>query len=127
MPNEQRAKRSEFDSPFDWIMQQQNENDDLTNRIESLNDKNLVQHLIHSIDGENDSNEKTACIKLLLCKSEPIIWGMQRSVSKRINVEEDSDDERVHGVAAFFQHMPSIEHFKEHGNKCNERFKMCKT
>lgn len=98
-----------------------------------VRDKNLPQRLV-DIVGELEQNAGDAdCVKLLLCKSAPFVWGMQRAIAERIDgVEEDSEedeDEKAgqggNRIEAFFKYLPEMKEFRHHGDGCNERYNSC--
>lgn len=101
-------------------MQQKGENEELAAHLDAMHDKELMDRVLHSIDPD-DANPNTACIKLLMCTCEPVVWGMQRSISDR----QDDEEPTAHGLSSFFKHMPALDEFKVHKDKCSERFKAC--
>lgn len=72
---------------------------------------------------ESDAGNEAACLKLLMCKSSPIIWGMQKSLRKRLAGEPEQHDESAYMNAnMFFKYLPSLHEYKEHGVDCETRF-----
>lgn len=122
-----RARSLTFDNSFDWILEKQATNSIFSKQLDDAKDKNLPQRIVRSIDDDrNDPN--TACIKLLLCKSAPIIRGMQRAVLDN-NDSKEEVDEKVDGgnrLDVFFKHLPDVEEFKKHGYECGIRYSDCK-
>lgn len=129
--------------PFNWLLEHKDSNQPLFDQIENARDKNLPQNLVESIaDGIGNlignDNEQTDCIKLLVCKSAPIIWGMQRAITERIQNNDDSADEtnqnnvndnnpNSNKIDEYFRHLPNVTEFKNHGDSCELRYKGCKT
>lgn len=102
-------------------------------------DKALPERIINYIDeGNNEEQQKqTDCIKLLICKTAPIIGGMQRAVSMQINGDESetiepdenpsNDNTKTdYRMNAFVKHLPSVDEFRDHGDTCEHRFSTCK-
>lgn len=131
-----------IEDAFDWILDQSRKNPFLSQQINAMLDKELPERILNYIDegDDNDREMQTNCIKMLICKSAPIIQGMQRAVSKQINGEESatiepndnantSDGAPKHGASqmnAFFKHLPSVDEFRDYGETCEHRFKSCK-
>jgi len=87
-------------------------------------DHKLPEHVVDMIeDKESPDGNEAACLKLLMCKSSPIIWGMQKSLKKRLAGEPDEHDEESYMNAnMFFKYLPSLHEYKEHGVSCETRF-----
>lgn len=140
-----RPRSLSFENPFDWILNQQTNNEHLSNQMVSIHDKTLPERLAKSIDDKSERNDSTKdCIKLLLCKSAPFVWGMQRAITTRTSNKntdpghyEDEVDENDGGndtqrrtqtdnrLDGFFKHMPSVDEFKSHGDACEARYTAC--
>lgn len=134
--------RSIFDNAFDWIFEQSKMNPILSQYITTMLEKSLPENIAKLIDDNNgnfDLHERnTECIKLLICKSAPIIWGMQRAVSQQFDGtdnethemnENSSNDEGANNedrINVFFKSLPSVEEFKVHGDACEEHHSACK-
>lgn len=104
-------------------MQKQTKNNELSSHLDIIHDRDLMDRAMQTIDSD-DTNPSTACIKLLMCITEPIVWGMQHSIADNED-EKNEDAQDTHGIKAFFKHMPKLETFKEHKDKCSYRFKTC--
>lgn len=71
------------------------------------------------------------CVKQLLCKSAPIVWGMQRSIGNRIDgvVDEETGDgaKTKHGnrLDGFFRYLPEMAEFRSNGGECERRYTEC--
>lgn len=130
-------------NPFDWIVDKQATDNELSSQLDALQHRDLTERMVRSIDEKNYRNAtNTDCIKMLLCKSAPFVWGMQRAIAKQIqeksadyiNNEEENDSDMNGdanantntGLNAFFQHLPDVEEFKNHGDACEAQYKFCK-
>lgn len=142
----ERAQRSEsiWDDTLGWVLKQSKSNPFLSQQIESMLDKNLPDRIVKLID-DDDDDENTDCIKMLLCKTAPFIWSMQKAVSAQMNdsdgneleeppaeeeknssadVDNNNDDE--YRLKPFSKYLPSVNEFQKHGNTCEHQFKGCK-
>lgn len=134
------------DNAFDWILDRSKQHSFLSQQLNVMLDKRLPERIINYIDDGNDDNQQqqqnTDCIKLLICKTAPIIQGMQRAVSTQINGEESETTEpdenssnhnndnastvNDYRMNAFFKHLPTVDEFRDHGGTCENRFNNCK-
>lgn len=130
-----------MNNPFDWIVEKQTSDIELSSQLDALQHRDLTERMVRSIDEQNIRNEtNTDCIKLLLCKSAPFVWGMQRAIATQIqeksadyvNHEEEIDSnanghesDANTGLNAFFKHLPDVEEFKNHGDACEAQYKLC--
>lgn len=101
-------------TPLDWI----SKNTALADIIEAAKDPELPENLITNIKDQT-SDEETGCIQLLLCKSSPLLWGMQRAINGSAPKEEAT------GTSAMFKYLPNLDELAEHGDKCEEKFPTC--
>lgn len=125
-------------TPLDWILDQQASNSMLSQQMQHLRERNLPQQVVQSIvraENESGASGSADCVKLLVCKSAPIIWGMQRAVFERIDgkTEADANEEggsttklSGNGIDEYFKYLPSVTEFKKHGNACEDRYSGCK-
>lgn len=92
--------------------------------LRRMMDDKLPEYIVDMIESKESPNgNEAACLKMLMCKSSPIIWGMQKSLKKRLAGEPDEPDEDTYMNAnAFFKYLPSIKDYKEHGVSCETRF-----
>lgn len=127
---QEKARSLTFDNSFDWILEKQSKNPMLSKQLLDVQHKSLPQRIVRSIDDGNETN--TACIKLLLCKCAPFVWGMQKAVFDKndsgddVESEEKVNDEKSNRLDGFFKHLPDVEEFKKHGHECEIRYKDCK-
>ncbi|XP_017493998.1 PREDICTED: uncharacterized protein LOC108382110 [Rhagoletis zephyria] len=126
-------------TPIDWYLE--NPNEGMRRTLNDALDTQLTERITEMIENvEQQEGQQAGCIKLLMCKSSPIIWGMQRSVSERVtgkattdNTVEDNAEgkkkakpKKLFSTDVFFAHFPTLEEFREHGAICEERFgKQC--
>lgn len=131
-----------WDNTIGWILDQSKSSKFLSEKIDVMLDKSLPERLVDLVDNENDEtapNENINCVKQLLCKTAPFIWGMQRAVSAQMstsdgdatdgtssdNAKNGSGDD-AYGVNVFFKYLPSVDEFKNHGVTCEDQYKQCK-
>lgn len=64
-----------------------------------VRDKNLPQRVIDVVDTLEEKTGDADCLKLLVCKSAPFVWGMQRAINEKIGsdgtsstIADDDDD-----------------------------------
>lgn len=136
------------ETPLDWILQNQAANAMLAQQLVDVRHRDLPQRVVQSIarsenDANSDDDPSADCIKLLVCKSAPIIWGMQRAVFDRIDGKNinDSDvdndysnrtgnggsrDGYQNGINEYFKYLPNVTEFKKHGDGCERRYTGCK-
>lgn len=74
-------------------------------------------------DGDSD------CIKLLVCKTSPIIWGMQKACNDSIDQDGQTNEIDVNnrkGLNSFYKYLPDMQEFSSHGDACDSRYNGCK-
>lgn len=114
---------------MDWILN--NPNESLGNLLKQIRDRNLPQSLINMVGKIEPESGDGDCIKLLLCKGAPFIWGMQKAITQKIDgvPSDDVDDEATKKndrVAQMLKHVPDLNEFKIHGDACETRYNNCK-
>uniref|UniRef100_A0A0A1WZ33 Protein FAM179B n=1 Tax=Zeugodacus cucurbitae TaxID=28588 RepID=A0A0A1WZ33_ZEUCU len=120
-------------TPIDWYLE--NPDEGMRRTLDDALDTRLTDRITEMIEYvEQRDGGQGGCLKLLMCKSSPIIWGMQRSVSERVTgkVANTTDEEtsqkekekpkKLFSTDVFFTHLPTIAEFREHGTVCDERF-----
>ncbi|XP_062136854.1 uncharacterized protein LOC133846113 [Drosophila sulfurigaster albostrigata] len=120
-PNDHQPRSIVSGGPIDWFLKRPGAN---TKRmLRRIMDQQLPEHIVDMIESKEtpDGNE-AACLKLLMCKSSPIIWGMQNSLKKRLAGEPDDDQDSYMNANAFFKYLPSWDEYKQHGLSCENRF-----
>ena len=76
-----------------------------------------------------DNDGDAECIKLLVCKTSPLIWGMQRACNDSIDPDEQTDDideSNGKGLNSFYKYLPDMQEFSLHGDACESRYNGCK-
>ncbi|XP_037029216.1 uncharacterized protein LOC119069263 [Bradysia coprophila] len=119
------ARKLSDGSPLDWFLQIKSPI--LTNTMNELRNSSLPERLVDMFE-EKDGN--TDCIKLLVCKMSPLIWGMQRACNATIEPEEQTDEIDVgingKGLNSFYKYLPDMQEFSTHGDACESRYDGCK-
>lgn len=82
----------------------------------ALPDK-LIELLQDSATGETD------CVQLLICKTGPIIWSMQKALITSPTLKEWS---KMSPLERMFSYFPSLEDLSENSATCDKRFPSCK-
>jgi len=89
-------------------------------------DRDLAEHIVDMIESKEkpDEGKKAGCFKLLMCKSKPIIWGMQESLKKRLagEPEEPEETDSYFNKKVFFKYLPSLQDFKVHSASCEAKY-----
>lgn len=118
------ARKVSEGSPLDWLLQIKSPV--LTNTLNDLRNSSLPERLVDMFD-EKDGN--TDCIKLLVCKMSPLIWGMQRACNATIEQEEQMDEidggNNGRGLNSFYKYLPDMQEFSTHGDACESRYDGC--
>lgn len=145
-PNE--SGETIWENAIDWIFQQSKSNPLISQHLDTMLDKNLPDRIVELVDYDDDNGDGTGdgmkpktntdCIKQLLCKTAPFIWGMQNAISTKISDTDaepneaddasstsppDNVDDRLN---AFYKYLPSIAEFTKHGMTCENQYKNCK-
>lgn len=132
--DDQSSAPSILENAFEWVYEQSKQNPALGNYMNAMLDKNLPENIVKLINEnyENAGSMNAAnidCVKLLVCKSAPIIWGMQEAVSKQINGDTDNPNnermESTNPTDAFFKYLPDVKVFQNHGDGCEQRYAAC--
>ncbi|RZC38635.1 uncharacterized protein BDFB_008946 [Asbolus verrucosus] len=109
--NEARTLRD--GSPLDWMMS----SSEVIQMFSHIKDKELPNHIIMHIK-ERALDEDTDCVQLLICKTAPFIWGMQ----KVLDVNENST---VKGPKSFYAYLPTLEEVTHHADGCDKNHPYC--
>ncbi|XP_017101473.2 uncharacterized protein [Drosophila bipectinata] len=122
--NESQPRSLPISSPIDWFLQR--EDGHSKRLLQEIMDRELPERIVDMISEKEDPEKghKAGCMKLLMCKSQPIIWGMQDSLKKRIagEPEEQEDTDSFFNKKVFYKYLPSLEDFREHSTSCEARF-----
>lgn len=100
-------------TPFDWMM----DNSEVKNLFEHITDKNLPEYVIQHVK-ERSLDEETGCVQLLICKTSPFVWGMQKALKYR-------GEEGAKGRSAFFSSFPSLEEIANYADECDKKYPYC--
>lgn len=145
--NTDEEAKSIWDDTIGWIVEQSKSSKFVSKHLDVMLDKELPERLVNLVDNGIDDNDETEqhgntdCVKQLLCKTAPFIWGMQKAVSSQMNAPDsetnatdetqsdngknDSDDDDDYRMNTFFKYLPSVDEFKNHGVTCEDQYK-CK-
>lgn len=121
---------------IEWFLQ--NSSGKMKRILKEATQNDLADKITDMITNYESKQGQAACLKMLVCKSSPFIWGMQKSIRKHIEPKdkkenenldrEDKSDKRLFNVQNFFTHLPSIEEYRENGVKCEKLYSIyCNT
>lgn len=121
-------------TPIDWYLE--NPDEGMRRTLDDALDSELAERITQMIANvEQQSGGQGGCLKMLMCKSSPIIWGMQRSVSERVAgkatnatepeapSKEGMQPKKIFSSEVFFAHFPTLQEFRKHSTVCDERFR----
>ncbi|XP_066603230.1 uncharacterized protein [Prorops nasuta] len=95
--------------PMRFIVE--NKNERIQRLVEQAQNENLPNQLMDRLDGFDST-----CIKLLLCKTTPVIWAAQKSLKNRTQAAS----------RRLTSWLPSREAFEENSDRCEEKHTDCK-
>ncbi|XP_050344027.1 uncharacterized protein LOC126769366 [Nymphalis io] len=78
--------------------------------------------LIDDLILEQESEEETSCIRLLVCKITPFINKMQDAVFG----EKSDEFDKAHGASVMYRYLPTNDEFHTKSEICEEKHKDCK-
>ncbi|XP_024082947.1 uncharacterized protein LOC106670156 [Cimex lectularius] len=87
--------------------------------VRAAQEKSLPERLIKLL--RDGATGETDCVQLLLCRSSPIIWAMQKSLYK----PPDPSWPRLMPLERMFAYFPTLEEILQHAATCNVRFPSC--
>ncbi|XP_061394687.1 uncharacterized protein LOC133330239 [Musca vetustissima] len=132
-PTEHQPRMLSDGTPIDWFLQ--NPSKKMKSLLNDAIDTSLTDKITNMISSYEREEGQTSCVKMLMCKSAPFIWGMQKSIKKRITGDVDEDeksakgndkkqeeDRRLFDVDSMYRHFPSLEEFREHADKCEKLY-----
>ncbi|SPP85411.1 uncharacterized protein LOC117587082 [Drosophila guanche] len=125
-PNDHQPRDLSLGSPIDWFLQRPGAHS--KRLLDRIMDKDLPEQILDMIESKEDREmgHEAGCLKMLMCKSKPIIWGMQNSLQKRLAGEpelpEEQDNQSYFNKGIFFKYLPSLKDFREHSAGCETRF-----
>jgi hypothetical protein len=98
----------------------------LRDLLSTAQDHLLTDRVITTIQ-ERYTDDETGCVQLLVCKSSPFVWGMQKAVRALLNNEEDTQGwSRLTPIQRMYSDMPSVQEVSENGDQCEDRFPACR-
>ncbi|KAJ9600747.1 hypothetical protein L9F63_001102 [Diploptera punctata] len=112
-------------TPVSWILD--NPSAQMGNLLKRAQDEFLPDKVIRSIQ-DRYSDDESGCIQLLVCKTSPFVWGMQKSVRAllRGNQEDRKGWNRLTPIQIMYNDLPSVKEITEYGDNCEDRFPTCK-
>ncbi|XP_014477085.1 PREDICTED: uncharacterized protein LOC106745731 [Dinoponera quadriceps] len=112
-PSQGNIARNTNDAVLNWDPVKfilENKNDEVQNLVDQARDANLPDHLIARMSGSD-----SACIRLLLCKSSPVIKAAQISLNNKSR----------HGMRRMIAWLPSKEEFEANSDECEGKHTDC--
>lgn len=138
-PNDHQPRSVGDPTTISWFLQ--NSSGKMKRILKHATHRNLAEKLTEMIANYETREGQGSCLKMLVCKSSPFIWGMQRSIRKHIepniNSEDDKnmdDDEKKQetdkqvedkpflNTKHFFTYLPSIEEYQKYSEKCEQLY-----
>ncbi|XP_065359761.1 uncharacterized protein LOC135953711 [Calliphora vicina] len=135
-PNAHQPRALNDATTIDWFLQ--NSSNKMKRILKEATHNNLADKLTDMIANYESKQGQGACLKMLVCKSSPFIWGMQKSIKQHIepkdkkqSAEEDLNadtEKQLFSVQHFFTHLPSVDEYREYGEKCEKLYSIhCNT
>lgn len=103
-------------SPLDWITT--NPSGQISELITAAKDPTLPERIVEYLQ-ERTTDEETGCVQLLVCKSAPFLWGMQKAIGK------NSPTSYATGTTGMYKYLPTLEEVANHGDDCEEKYPTC--
>ncbi|XP_017122021.2 uncharacterized protein LOC108142578 [Drosophila elegans] len=123
-PSDHRPRSLSMSSPIDWFMQRNDRHS--KGLIKDIMDRDLPEYIVDMIEAKEkpEEGQNAGCLKLLMCKGKPIIWGMQESLKKRLagEPEPQEDFDSYLNKRIFFKYLPSLEDFRVHSANCETKY-----
>ncbi|XP_046808182.1 uncharacterized protein LOC124420148 [Lucilia cuprina] len=135
-PNAHQPRTVNDPTTIEWFLQ--NSSRKMKRVLQQATNSDLAEKLTDMITNYESTNGQAACLKMLVCKSSPFIWGMQKSIKKHIEPKskeadiaeenEDNVESSFFNVQHFFTHLPSIDEYRAYGSKCEKQYSVyCNT
>ncbi|TMW44234.1 hypothetical protein DOY81_010686, partial [Sarcophaga bullata] len=144
-PNDHEPRSAADPTTIEWFLQ--NPSNKMKRILKDATHTNLADKLTDMIASYETEQGQGSCLKMLICKSSPFIWGMQKSIRKHIqphigqeteNTDDDNENKQetddlskekpIFNTQHFFVHMPSIEEFQNYSEKCEKLYSIhCNT
>lgn len=90
-----------------------------TAKNESLS--NMIEDLID----EQESEEETSCIKILICKITPFIVKMQNTIFGTNETYNNYENKIYRGASIMYRHLPSSEEINARSEVCENKYPKC--
>ncbi|XP_067011775.2 uncharacterized protein [Anabrus simplex] len=118
---ETRSKDGKMGNPLTWILD--NPSQKIATLLEVAQDRTLPEKLARRLPGRH-----TGCVQLLVCKSAPFVWGMQRSLRALLQPDPASQAEwsLLGPLQRMYAYIPSVSEVTSHGDQCEVNYPDCK-
>ncbi|XP_041981443.1 uncharacterized protein LOC121734872 [Aricia agestis] len=115
----QPGKNFRAEDPFKFVL---NKNSERLQQLLATAKNESLPDLINQIVEEQESQEETSCIKLLVCKLTPFIEKMQRTV-----FNDDSREEygKIRGAEILYRHLPTSDEINLSSDICENKYRDC--
>lgn len=104
-------------TPLDWILE--NPNSKIKELITLAKDPKLPEKIIEFLK-DKSQGENTDCVQLLVCKTTPFLWGMQRALE-----DKETPNRSATGATRMMKYLPSRKEFVDFGDECEDQFRDC--
>ncbi|XP_017053405.1 uncharacterized protein LOC108096364 [Drosophila ficusphila] len=123
-PSDHRPRSLSIGSPIDFFLQRTDRHS--KRLIKDIMDRDLPDYIVNMIEDKENPKEgiNAGCLKLLMCKGKPLIWGMQESLKKRLaeEPEEPEESDSYFNKQIFFKYLPSLADFRNHSASCETKY-----
>ncbi|EFA01551.1 hypothetical protein TcasGA2_TC007112 [Tribolium castaneum] len=113
VPQLTEARATREGSPLDWMMG----SPEVIRMFSHIKDKELPNHIVMYIK-ERSLDEDSDCVQLLVCKSAPFVWGMQK-------VLDGNTNSSVKGTKSLYAYLPSLEEVIDYADDCDKKHPYC--
>ncbi|XP_034833072.2 uncharacterized protein [Maniola hyperantus] len=101
-----------------WILNKNSQR--LQDLITTAKNESLPEH-IEDLIPDQESDEETSCIRLLVCKITPFVSKMQKAVFSEV----DGLDKKARGASFMYRHLPTSEEINSRSKICERKYKDC--
>ncbi|CAK1582829.1 unnamed protein product [Parnassius mnemosyne] len=105
-----------------WLLNKNSKQ--LQDLITAAKNDSLPDH-IEDLINEQESEEETSCIRLLVCKITPFIIKMQSTVFGKDDPASKNNFSDSSGAAILYRHLPTTEEIHSRSDICESRYKGC--
>lgn len=85
--------------------------------IDYIKDNQLPNYVVAHIK-EHSMDEETDCIQLLMCKTAPFVWGMQKALERNVSKEFRKSE-------IMYSFLPTLDEVSKHGDQCERKHPYC--